>query len=163
MTDYKITSEQLETAKQFFRKGSIDALTTVSRKINKEQPNFTAVVLALEQHGLIRIIVKDLLESIFTIYYIQTELNKKSISTISSEQVIQNVTWFNQFIGYYNQEIENASTDLTQIQFLRDEVVLKYSAETLLHLFGDPRDIPKEVVFGYYALLKGIEIGAEKS
>jgi len=30
-------------------------------------------------------------------------------------------------------------------------------------MFGDPKNIPKEVAYGYFGLLKGIEMGAEKS
>jgi len=163
MSDYKITGDQLETAKRFFRDSGIDTLTAVSRKINKEQPNFTAVVLALEKLGLSKIVVEDLLETIFIIYYIQTELNKKYIPTISSEQVFKNVIWFGQFIEYYNQEKSDISGDLSQINFLRDEIVLNFTAETLRNLFGDIIKIPKEVIFAYFALLKGIEIGAEMS
>lgn len=163
MSEYKITTNQLETTKRFFRDSSIETLTTVSRKINREQPNFTAVVLALEKHGLNRIVVEDLLETIFIIYYIQTDLNKKSIPTISSGQVTKNVTWFGQFIEYYNQEKNDIAPDLSQINFLRDEIVLNFAAETLRNLFGDIIKIPKEVIFAYFALLKGIEIGAENS
>jgi len=163
MSEYKITIDQIETAKLFFRDSSIDTLTAVSRKINKEQPNFTAVVLALEKHGLNRIIVEDLLETFFIIYYIQTEFNKKSIPTISSGQLIKNVKWFGQFIEYFNQEKRDIAVDLSQINFLRDEIVLNFAAETLRNLFGDTLKIPKEVIFAYFAVLKGIEIGAEKS
>jgi len=163
MSEYKITKEQLETAKRFFRDSDVDTLTTVSKKINKEQPNFTAVLLALEKHGLNRIIVEDLLESIFIIYYIQTVLNNKSMPTISTGQIAKNVAWFSQFINYYNQENDNASTDLAQLQFLRDDLVLHFAAETLRNSFADISNISKEVIFAYFALLKGIEIGAEKS
>ncbi len=163
MNSYNITKDQLETAKQFFRDSSIDVLTDISIKINKEQPNFTAVLLALKMHGLDRNVVEDLLESIFIVYYIQTHLNKKSILTISSGQVVKNVNWFGQFIDYYNQEKNDLSADLSQIKFLRDEIVLTFAVDTLHNLFGDIRSIPKEVVFGYFGLLKGIEMAAEKS
>lgn len=163
MNSYNITKDQLETAKQFFRDSSIDVLTDISIKINKEQPNFTAVLLALEMHGLDRNAVEDLLESIFIVYYIQTHLNKKSILTISSGQVVKNINWFGQFIDYYNQEKSDLSADLSQIKFLRDEIVLTFAVDTLHNLFGDIRNIPKEVVFGYFGLLKGIEMAAEKS
>lgn len=163
MYSYNITKDQLETAKQFFRDSSIDVLTDISIKINKDQPKFTAVLLALEMHGLDRNAVEDLLESIFIVYYIQTHLNKKSIPTISSGQVVKNVNWFGQFINYYNQEKSDLSADLSQIKFLRDEIVLTFAVDTLHNLFGDIRNIPKEVVFGYFGLLKGIEMAAEKS
>jgi len=163
MSDYKITADQIETSKRFFRDSDIATLTAVSRKFNKEQPNFTAVVLALEKHGINRIIVEDLLESIFIIYYVQTYLNKKSIPTISSGQLAKNVTWFGQFIEYYNQEKIDIAPHLSQLNFLRDEIVLNFAVETLHNLFGEIIKIPREVIFAYFALLKAIEIGAEKS
>ena len=163
MNDFNITRDQLETAKRFFRESSIDKLTTISTTINKEQPNFTSVLLAMEMHGLDRIKVEDLLESVFIIYYAQTLLNKKHIPTISSGQVVKNVNWFGQFIDYYNNEKSDSSADRSQIKFLRDEIVLNFAVDTLRNLFGDIKDIPKEVAFGYFALLKGIEMGAEKS
>lgn len=163
MNSYKITTDQIDRAKRFFRDSSIDVLTEVSAKINKDQPNFTAVLLALEMHGLDRNIVEDLLESVFIIYHIQTFLNRQSIPTISSGQVVKNVNWFGQFINYYNQEKSDFSADLSQIKFLRDEIVLNFAVETLHKLFGDIREIPKEVIFAYFGLLKGIEMGAEKS
>lgn len=163
MDKFNITKEQLETAKRIFRDSSIEKLTSISTTINKEQPNFTGILLALQIHGLDRIIVEDLLESIFIIYYAQTRLNQNSIPTISSGQVVKNVNWFGQFIEYYNHEKLDRSSDLSQIKFLRDEIVLKFAVATLETLFGDITNIPKEVVFGYFGLLKGIEMGAEKS
>ena len=162
MSNYKITKDQLETAQQFFRESSINILTTVSTRINKEQPNFTAVLLALEMHGLDKNSVENLLESIFIIYYIQTDLNKKSIPIISTGQVVKNINGFGQFIEYYNQEKSDGSSDLSQIKFLRDQIVLNFAVETLHKLFGGVKNIPKEVTFGYLGLLKGIEIGADK-
>lgn len=159
MNNFHITRDQLEKAKLFFRESSIDKLTAISIKINTEQPNFTGVLLALQMHGLDRIKVEDLLESVFIVYYAQTFLNKKSIRTISSGQVAENVKLFGQFIDYFNRE----KSDSAQIKFLRDEIVLHFAVETLHNLFGDIKDVPIEVVFGYFALLKGIEIGAEKS
>jgi hypothetical protein len=163
MDNFSITKDQLEISKQIFRDSSIDKLTAISTKINKEQPNFTGVLLALEMHGLDRITVEDLLESIFVVYYAQTHLNKKNIPTISIGQVIKNVNWFGQFIDFFNHEKNDGSSELDQIKFLRDEIVLNYAAHTLQNLFGDFKKIPKEVMFTYFGLLKGIEMGAEKS
>ena len=163
MSSYNILKDQLEAGKRFFQDSSVNLLTAISTKINKEQPNFTTVLLALEMHGLDRNLVEDLLESIFIVYYIQTNFNKKSIPTISSGQVVKNVNWFGQFIDYYNQEKSDVSADLSQIKFLRDEIVLNFAADTLRNLFGEVKNIPKEVIFAYFGLLKGIEMGAEKS
>jgi hypothetical protein len=163
MNSYNITKDQLETGKRFFQESSIEVLTAISTKINREQPNFTAVLLALEMHGLNRNIVEDLLESIFIVYYIQTDLNKKSIPTISYGQVVKNVNWFGQFIDYYNEEKSDISADLSQIKFLRDEIVLNFAADTLRTSFDKVKNIPNEVIFAYFGLLKGIEMGAEKS
>ena len=163
MTGYNISSDELNTAQEFFASNNIATLTAQSIKINKSQPNFTAVVLALEMHGLDRIKVEDLLESIFVVYYAQTELRKKSIRQISVGQIKKNIQWFEEFISYYNEEDSAGSSDLSQIKFIRDEVVLNYAAKTLRDLFSEASMIPREVVFSYFSLLKAIEIGAEKS
>lgn len=163
MDGHRISSEQLEHAKQFFQDSSVDVLTNVAIKINTEQPEFTGVILALEMHGLDRTIIEDLLESIFVVYYIHTKFNKKIIPLISPEQVINNINQFGQFINYYNQEKRDSPVDLSKIQFLRDEVVLNFAVVTLHHLFGGIKNIPREVMFGYFGLLKGIELGAERS
>lgn len=163
MNDFNITRDQLDAVKRLFQDSSIDKLTAIATTINKQQPNFTRVILALEMFGLDRIVVEDLLESVFIVYYAQTHLNKRTIPTISYGQVVKNVNWFGQFIDYYNQEISDHSSEVSQIKFLRDEIVLNFAVETLHNLFGDIKNTPKEVVFGYFGLLKGIEIGAEKS
>jgi hypothetical protein len=163
MSDFNITKDKLEESKQFFLNNTIDVLTNISIEINTEQPNFTGVLLALEMHGLDIIEVEDLLETIFVIYYAQTRLHKRSIPEITIEEVFKNVSWFEQFIGYYNDEKNDKSSDLSEIRFLRDDIVLDYAFETLESLFGEAQNIPKEVVYGYFALLKGIEMGAEKS
>jgi len=162
MSDFKITVEQLEFAKRFFRDSHIDTLTATSSKINREQPNFTAVALAWQKHGLNIISVEDLLETIFIVYYIQTTLNKKSIPTITFGQIVKNVNEFIQFNEYYNLERDNVAMDLSQIKFIRDELVLTFAAETLSSSFGTVGNIPREVFLGYFALLKAIERGAEK-
>ncbi len=163
MSNFNITKEKLEESKQFFLNNTIDVLTNISIEINTEQPNFTGVLLALEMHGLDIIEVEELLETIFVIYYAQTRLHKRSIAEITIEEVFKNVSWFEQFIGYYNDEKNDKSSDLSEIKFLRDDIVLDYAFETLETLFGEAQNIPKEVVYGYFALLKGIEMGAEKS
>ena len=131
-------------------------------KGNPELAKETKVVLALEMHGLDRIKVEDLLESIFIIYYAQTELRKKIIRQISVGQIKNNIKWFEEFIKYYNEEKEFRTGDLSEIKFLRDNIVLDFALKTLRDLFYDSTKIPKEVIFGYFALLKAIEMGAEK-
>lgn len=162
MNNFIITKDQLQISKQIFREGSIDELTRISRRINIEQPNFTRVLLTLETFGLDRIKVEDLLESIFVVYYIQTFLNDKRIHTISSGQIKKCFDSFGQFIKYFNQEKEDGSTELEQIKFLRDDLVLNFAIETLQTTFGDIKNIPTEVLFSYFSLLKAIELGAEK-
>lgn len=163
MTKYHITGEQLEKAEMFFEESSVDVLTDISIRINTEQPNFTAVLLQLEMFGLIQPDVEDLLESVFVVYYAQTVLNRKSIPAISLEEIMENVDRFAQFITNFNQEKAAHSPDLNQNEFLRDEIVLHYALEKLNYLFGDYRNIPNEVTFTYFGLLKGIELGAEKA
>lgn len=162
MEEYKISEDQLIIAKEFFSSDNIDALTKQSRKINTTQPNFSAVVLALEMYGLNRVFVEDILESIFVVYFVQTELRKKNIAKISTVDIEKNIKWFGDFIMYYNMEKECGTADLEKIKFLRDDTVLRFAIATLQGLFGDYKKIPWEVVISYFALLKGIEMGAEK-
>lgn len=162
MNSFNISEAELSTAKDFFSRNEVGVLTAQAIKINKSQPNFTAVVLALEMHGLDRIRVEDLLESIFIVYYAQTELRKKTIRQISVGQIKNNIKWFEEFIKYYNEEKEFGTGDLSEIKFLRDNIVLDFALKTLRDLFDDSKKIPKEVIFGYFALLKAIEMGAEK-
>lgn len=162
MNSFNISAEELKSAQDFFCSNDIDMLTAQSFKINKAQPNFTAVVLALEVHGLDRLKVEDILESIFVVYFAQTELRKKLIATISHGQIRKNIERFGQFINYYNNEKENGGQDLSEIKFLRDNIVLEFAINTLQRLFGDLSKIPVEVIFSYFAVLKAIEIGAEK-
>ena len=163
MQGFNISVDQLKAARDFFSGNDIEVLTAQSIKINRGQPNFTATVLALEMHGLDRIKVEDLLESIFVVYYAQTELRKKTIYPISFGQIKKNIKWFEEFISYYNGENKIGNQDLTQIKFIRDDIVLDFALNTLRNLFGDPAKIPVEVVFSYFALLKAIEIGTEKA
>ena len=163
MNGFSLSEEELRTAKDFFSHNEIEVLKAQARKINKSQPNFSAVVLGLEMHGLDRMKVEDLLESIFVVYYAQTELRKKTINQISAGQIKKNVKWFEEFIKYYNKEKEVRTGDLSEIKFLRDNIVLDFAVNTLHDLFDDLTQIPKELIFGYFALLKAIEIGAEKS
>lgn len=162
MNRLRISADELKLAQDFFSRNDIDVLTAQSFKINKGQPNFTSIVLALELYGLDRIKVEDLLESIFVVYFAQTELRKKSIATISVGQIKKNIEWFGDFINYYNSETKDGNQDLSEIKFLRDNIILEYAFNTLKTIFADIADIPKEVIFSYFAVLKAIETGAEK-
>ncbi len=120
-------------------------------------------MLALERDGLDRPTVEDLLDSIFVIYFVQTTLRGQKINQISSGQILKNVKLFESFIKYYNKEKEFGSDNLSEIKFVRAEVVLKFALNTLKNLFGDISSIPKMVIFSYFAVLKAIEIGVEKN
>ena len=162
MHEFNISEKELQLAILFFSSNDIEALTAQAIKINQSQPNFSAVVLALERHGLDRIKVEDLLESIFVVYYAQTELRQRKMNRITFKQIKENVKWFGEFISYFNEEKKTGNDDLLSLKFLRDDVVLDYAFNTLGNLFGDPTKIPQEVVFGYFSLLKAIEMGTEK-
>jgi len=162
MHEFNISENELKTAIDFFSNNDIEVLTVQSIKINQSQPNFSAVVLALEMHGLDRSKVEDILESIFVVYYAQTELRQRIINQISFGQIKKNIKWFEEFIRYYNDEKQIGSNDLLSIKFIRDNVVLDFALNTLRNLFIDSTKIPREVVFSYFSLLKAIEIGAEK-
>jgi len=161
-TKYLISKNELLKAKDFFSNSEIDLLTDISIRINSEQPNFSAAVLAFELNGIDRVKTEDILESIFTIYYIHIVLKKVMINTISSGQIKKNIKWFGDFLIYYNKENEYGTVNILEMKFLRDDIVLNYALDTLLLIFGALENIPKEVVFAYFAILKGIEIGAEK-
>jgi len=163
MKEFYITQDELDNARSFFSDSSIELLTSQSIKINTSQPNFSTVVLALERDGLDRPTVEDLLESIFVIYFAQTTLRGQKINQISFGQILKNVKWFESFIKYYNKEKEFGSDNLSEIKFVRDEVVLKFALNTLKNLFGDISSSPKVVIFSYFAVLKAIEIGVEKN
>jgi len=162
MQEFNISAKELKTAIDFFSKNDIEVLTAQSIKINKSQPGFSAVVLALERHGLQRSAVEEILESIFVVYYAQTVLKQRIINQITFRQIKENVKWFEEFIKYYNEEKQIGSDDLLSIKFIRDNVVLDFALNTLSNLFINPTNMPKEVVFGYFSILKAIEMGVEK-
>lgn len=160
----KITNDEIIKAEMFFSQNNVDILAAQARRFNKEQPNFTATVRAMEMHGLAIEKVEDLLLSIFVIYYVQTVLKKKRVNTISIGQIAKNIASFESFLNFYNKEKTfEADVDLSKVKFINDETVLHYALLKLIKLFGTIRDIPREVFFSYFALLKGIEIGAEKA
>jgi len=162
MPEFNISENDLKIAKDFFYYNDIEVLTAHCRKVNQRQPTFTAVLLALEMHGLDQSKVEDILESIFIVYYAQTEVKKRKISPISPGQIKKNIEWFEEFISYYNEEKQVGSEDLSSIKFLRDDVVLDYALSTLQNMFITSTEIPREVTFSYFSLLKAIEIEAEK-
>jgi hypothetical protein len=161
MNQYHISQAELEKARAFFSGDDIAVLRDQSIEINTSQPNFTATVLALEMYGVDRPIVEDLLESIFIVYYAQTELRQRTIKEITVEQIKENIEWFDDFIVYFEGEQKAGIEDLSQIEFIRDRVVLEFALKTLTSLFGNVASIPREVMYYYFALLKGIEKGAE--
>jgi len=162
MHEFNISENELKIAKDFFSCNDIELLTAQAIKINQSQPNFSAVVLALEMHGLQRSKVEEILESIFVVYYAQTVLKQRIINQITFQQIKENVRWFEEFIRYYNEEKQIGSDDLLLIKFIRDNVVLDFALNTLRNLFINSTNIPREVVFGYFSILKSIEMGAEK-
>jgi len=162
MHEFNISENELKIAQDFFSNNDIELLTAQSIKINQSQPNFSAVVLALEMHGLQRSKVEEILESIFVVYYAQTVLKQRIINQITFQQIKENVRWFEEFIRYYNEEKQIGSDDLLLIKFIRDNVVLDFALNTLRNLFINSTNIPREVVFGYFSILKAIEMGAEK-
>jgi len=162
MHEFNISENELKIAQDFFSCNDIELLTAQAIKINQSQPNFSAVVLALEMHGLQRSKVEEILESIFVVYYAQTVLKQRIINQITFQQIKENVRWFEEFIRYYNEEKQIGSDDLLLIKFIRDNVVLDFALNTLRNLFINSTNIPREVVFGYFSILKAIEMGAEK-
>jgi hypothetical protein len=159
----QVTEDEIKIARNFFKQTDISVLEKQAGKINTEQPGFTAAIFAMEMHGLERIMTEDLLESIFVVYYVYTELRKIKLNTIGLDQIAKNIKWFESFIQFYNKEKASGDcADLKNAKFLKDDTVLTYAAETLRDLFGTAGNIPLEVVYPYFALLKGIETEAER-
>jgi hypothetical protein len=163
MNDFTISKSQLEAARAVFRDGSTEELTRIAIAINTEQPNFTAVMLALELCGLDRTQVEDMLESIFVVYYAQTRLNKRRLRAVSEAHVFKNSRKFAAFIADYEKKKAQFPIEDFDIKYLRDETVILFAMEILQRVFPDGVIMPKEVVIGYVALLKGIEEAAEES
>ena len=158
-----ITEEELDKSINFFKQNNISILENQARKINKKQPNFTAMIYAMEMHGFSRVIVEDILETIFVVYYIQTELRNIEINTISIGQIAKNQQSFSEFISYFNTEKKyGEKIDLSKVTFLKDQIVLNYAVKTLQRLFKKVEKFPNEIVIPYFAILKAIELGAEK-
>jgi hypothetical protein len=131
-----ITEEELDKAINFFKQKDIPILENQARKINKKQPNFTAMIYAMEMHGFTREVVEDILETIFVVYYIQTELRKIDTTTISIGQIVKNQQSFAEFITYYNTENKfDDKMDLSKVNFIKDQIILNYAASTLQNLF----------------------------
>lgn len=161
MNNFSIRKDHLETSIQLFQTGSAVELSKIAFKFNQEQPNFAQVLLSFELNGLDRAIIDDLLESVFVIYYAHAQLNKRNIPPVLMDDLFRNVKGFKEFIQYYNQERNELTAYLSQIIFLRDDLVLNYAIETLHQVFNHVEHIPNEVIFGYLGLLKCIELGAE--
>ena len=158
-----ITEEELDKSINFFKQNNISILENQARKINKKQPNFTAMIYAMEMHGFSRVIVEDILETIFVVYYIQTELRNIEINTISIGQIAKNQQSFSEFISYFNTEKKyGEKIDLSKVTFLKDQIVLNYAVKTLQRLFNKVEKFPNEILIPYFAILKAIELGAEK-
>jgi hypothetical protein len=107
--------------------------------------------------------VEDLLESIFVIYYVQTKIRKTKIKPISIDQINKNMKWFEDCLKYYYKEIEYGNADIEKMLFLKDRTLMLYAVDKLQNIFGNIKNIPKEVVYAYLSLLKGIEIVAENA
>jgi hypothetical protein len=159
MHPYTITKEELDRSLQFFRENSIEVLTEVAHTINIQQPIFTKVVLSLEHGGLDVGIMEDLMESILTVYYVHSHIRKQVIPEITLEDVMSNLTGYGIFIQQFKESYKNGKKVNS---YLADTVVLEFASRLLVNSFSDVRNIPKEVSYGYYALLKSIELAAAK-
>ncbi len=158
-----LTEELIHKSIMFFHNNELTVLENQSRKINKKQPSFTAMIYAFEMHGYTRNITEEILESIFVIYYAYTELLKIDIDTISTGQIAKNQKLFMDFIDLYNKERKHEDKlDFKKIDFIKSNVVLNYALQKLLSVFNDIDNFPNEIITPYFALLKAIEYGANK-
>jgi len=162
MRPYTITNDELERSQQFFRENSIEDVTEVAHAIDHQQPVFTRLILSFEHGGLDVDIMEDLMESILTVYYVHSHIRKQVIPEITLEQVMGNLTKYAQVLQLFMESKAHDSSDLSAFAFLDDKIVLQYATTILVNSFSDVRDIPKEVTYGYYGLLKSIELAAAK-
>ena len=162
MHPYTITKDELDRSLQFFREKSIEEVTEVAHAIDLQQPVFTRLILSFEHGGLDVHIMEDLMESILTVYYVHSHIRKQVIPEITLEQVMGNLTKYAQALQQFMEAKGHGSNDLSPYAFLDDKVVLQYATTLLVNSFSDVRDIPKEVSYGYYGLLKSIELAAAK-
>ncbi len=158
-----LTEKELKESIEFFQQKDINILENQARKINQKQPNFTAMIYAFEMLGYTRDMTEEILESIFVIYYAYTELLKIELNTISAGQISKNQNAFIQFINFYNKEHGHEDKlDFSKFNFIKNQVVLNYAMQKLLLVFKSIKEIPNEILFPYFALLKAIEFGVEK-
>lgn len=159
-----VTQDEIDTAVRFFHGNDISVLEQQAREFNTAQPSFTALIFAWEKDGIPRGITEDILESIFVVYYVYTKLKGFHINEISIGQFEKNLRSFEGFLRLYNKEkAAPGGLDVSKLHFLKDKAVSAYGARTLADAFGDAREIPKQVILSYFALLKAIEYGAEKA
>ena len=160
MNSNTITFEELSLSQQFFRENSIEKLTEVAYAINTEQPVFTRVIFSFEHAGIDVALMEDLMESILIVYYVHTHIRKKRIPEITLEDVMKNMSGYAQFLKHFSASGQQAPENLSEHKFLEDEFVLAYATQLLKGSNAHVQDIPKEVAFGYFALLKSIELAA---
>jgi hypothetical protein len=162
MHPFTITKDELDRSLQFFRENSIEVLTDVAHTINIQQPVFTRLILSFEHGGLDVDIMEDLMESILTVYYVHSHLRKQVIPEITLEEVMGNLGGYAKSLQKFRESGRDTQDDLTAHAYLEDRVVLNYACQLLVKSFPDVRDIPKEVTYGYFALLKSIELAVAK-
>jgi hypothetical protein len=157
-----LTDKELKESIEFFQQKDINILENQARKINDKQPNFTAMIYTFEMLGYTRDMTEEFLESIFVIYYAYTELLKFEINTIGEDQIAYNINSFIEFINLYNKENKHEDKlDFSKLNFIKNQVVLNYAVQKLLLVFKSIKEIPNEILFPYFALLKAIELGVE--
>ncbi len=159
-----VTQREIDTAVKFFSGKDIPILERQAREFNTAQPSFTALVFAWEKDGIPRFITEDILKSIFVVYYVYAKLRGLHIEEISAGRIAKTLESFTAFLQLYTKEKADADgMDVCKMQFINDTTVLKYGAESLAGAFGDAGGAPNHVLMPYFALLKAIELGAEKA
>lgn len=154
--------EELNLSLQFFSNNAIDVLTEVAQAINLQQPVFTKVVFSFEHSGIEDGILEDMMESILIVYYVHSYMRKQVIPEITLEDVMGNLGGYAKSLQKFRESGRDTQDDFTAHAYLEDRVVLNYASRLLAKSFQDVRDIPKAVTYGYFALLKSIELAVSK-
>lgn len=162
MFQYAITQQELDKSLQFFRDSTLEVLAEVAYVINIQQPVFTQVIFSFEHAGLDVGIMEDLMESILVVYYVHSHIRKRVIPELTLEDIMGNLGGYAKSLQQFKESGHGAQDDVTGHAYLEDVVVLNYARRLLVQSFPNLCDIPKEVSYGYFALLKSIELAAAK-
>ncbi len=150
-----VAFEELEKAKIIFQTKGPEILGRICFRINKEQPNISSAMLALEANGQTRIQTENLMESLFVIYYLFRNIRENKIKYISEHQIKSNCEKFASLLKMH--ESEKRFSDYTPPLFLKDKLIMQYCTKTLSNNFENEDLAYFSAPFMYFSLIKSIE------